>query len=120
MKKPIVRYSDENGDFQTREATAEEIAEREALEEDHALFVQAEESKRQVSLIRSALFAIFAEQPPEVRAAFYSDKVNITAAFEDEDLEAALTMLGNIQTNTDDEAAAKQQMLELVAPLGVR
>lgn len=76
-----------------------------------------QEKAAQVPGIRSALFAIFAAQPKEVRAAFYADKVDITAAFKDGDIEAALEMLNNLSTETQDQADAKAEMLALVAPL---
>lgn len=99
----------------------EEIAEK--AEKDLAGEQEAQERAAEMAAaalladVRSQMFQVFAGLAPEIRAAFYADKVNITAAFDDGDTEAALHILNGIETATEAESDAKDSLLAIVAPL---
>lgn len=74
-------------------------------------------ANEQAKPIRSALFRVFNDLDASVQASFYGEKVKITVAFDDGNLAAALALLDSIETSTDEEAAAKESLLEIVEPL---
>lgn len=79
--------------------------------------IAAAESAAKIESIRDQLFEVFAGLPVAVRSEFYLDRVKIAAAFDDGDTQVALSALVNLPASSDEERAAKAELMAIVAPL---
>lgn len=66
--------------------------------------------------IRTSVFAVFAALPIELRLKWYGKKIEITAAFDDADVEVAVLALLGLEAETQDEIEAKATLTDLITP----
>jgi hypothetical protein len=69
-----------------------------------------------IKALRSAMFLVFAGLSAGLRDKWYLEKVKITAAFDDGDVEVAVMSLVGLDATTQDEIDAKALLVEIVAP----
>lgn len=70
--------------------------------------------------IREAMRTVWSELPLPVRDAFLLDRLAISSALDDDDIELAIHRIQNLTATTPDEHAAKRELLAIVAPLTTR